>query len=51
MDKNIVKEYVKFAGKFIAKDVAIDVAAFTIVGVVAAGVSLYNKKKGGEEEA
>lgn len=51
MDKNIVKDYVKFAGKFIAKDVAIDVAAFTIVGVVAAGVSLYNKKKGGEEEA
>ena len=51
MAKHIVKEYVKLPGKFIAKDVAIDVASFTIVGEVAAGVSIYNKKKGDEEEA
>ena len=42
---------VKVAGKFIVKDVVIDVAAFAIVGAVAAGVDLYNKKKGGSEEA
>ena len=51
MERNIVKEYLKAAGKFIAKDVVIDVAAFAIVGAVAAGVDHYNKKKGGAKEA
>ena len=51
MERNIIKDYLKLAGKFIAKDVVIDVAAFAIVGGIAAGVNLYNKKKGGSEEA
>ena len=51
MEKSVVKEYLKVAGKFIVKDVVIDVAAFAIVGAVSAGFGLYNKKKGGSEEA
>ena len=51
MERNELKEYVKAATKFIAKDVVIDLAAFAIVGAVSAGVNLYNKKKGGAEEA
>ena len=51
MEKSVIKEYLKVAGKFIVKDVVIDVAAFAIVGAVSAGIGLYNKKKGGSEEA
>ena len=51
MEKNIVKTYLKEAVKFIAKDVVIDVAAFAIVGGVAAGVNAFNKAKGGDKEA